>query len=832
MTKLSEATVLKICKTNFTDANTHRIVWDEKIKEWRRAYNAEPYGNEEPYKSQMVSRDIRRQSEWLVPTLVDPFTSTPNLISVEPIGVSDRSYARQQEVLLNTQFCRLFDRFNFMNIVARVADRDGTVIVMAGWEYDEAIEIVTEYKVQTADGSIIPLERYITLIEEVDQYQEASNKNITLDNFIERQQMEQEYQEIMPQAQQLFMQLQASEQQFAALQQQGVPTEQLEQAQAEIEMLNQQAQQMQAQLQELINRLQQPIIPDNTFNLPEVVALIKENYEEVVVIKNNPTAVVCRNEDIFIDPTCQGNINKAQFVVYRYETDLSTLRQSGKYTNLDKVRALETTDGAIQIPPSDEAGYMSPDESNFSFTDEPRQKLLVHEYWGNLDLDGDGIAEAITCAWVNDTIIRLSPNPYPDKKHPFLMLPFMAQPFHLYGESTAELTGDLQRLNTSAMRGIIDQISKGSDSQIGIKKGALGPADKQHFIRGENFEFNGTPNETFWQGNFPNINPSIWQTVQQFNSQIESMTGVRSFGQGIASNRESATATRGAMDATSNRRLYLVRNISENLIKPLLRKWLEYDKAFLDDVTVYNYTGDTVVEIRRDKLSTSFSLDINISTFEDNQMKSQQLAFLLQTYRGPDTDPEIAKMMMAEMFKLNRMWDMAARIEKYQPQPDPVQQKAQELELAKLQAEIDKLKSEAQHNLSRAAENEVDGFVKQAKAQLTAAQARKTQSDADLLDQKFLQQDVAPQENPNLKTQLDLMKQQEAIAKRQIDTLKTKVDIGKLSLDKEKFDFDKQKTLADLVIKDEELELYQQEINNKKELEKKKANDKKTSKTE
>lgn len=36
-------------------------------------------------------------------------------------------------------------------------------------------------------------------------------------------------------------------------------------------------------------------------------------------IKNHPTAVICRNEDIFIDPTCMDSLDKCQFIIYRYE---------------------------------------------------------------------------------------------------------------------------------------------------------------------------------------------------------------------------------------------------------------------------------------------------------------------------------------------------------------------------------------------------------------------------------------------------------------------------------------------------------------------------------
>ena len=42
--------------------------------------------------------------------------------------------------------------------------------------------------------------------------------------------------------------------------------------------------------------------------------------------------------------------------------------------------------------------------------------MVMYEYWGNYDINDDGIAEPIVCAWVGSTVIRLELNPYPDKK--------------------------------------------------------------------------------------------------------------------------------------------------------------------------------------------------------------------------------------------------------------------------------------------------------------------------------------------------------------------------------------------------------------------------------
>jgi hypothetical protein len=166
--------------------------------------------------------DIKRQSEWAHAALVDPFVGATDVIKCTPVTWEDREAARQNELLLNTQFCRQFDRYNFMTTAIKVLDMEATCVIQTGWEYeDEKISVDRE-------------------IVEVDE--------ITGEEYI-----------------------------------------------------------------------------------------AIEKVEETKVITNRPTAVVRRNEDVYVDPTCMGDHDKMQFVIVRYDTDLSTLKQDGRYKNLDKI---------------------------------------------------------------------------------------------------------------------------------------------------------------------------------------------------------------------------------------------------------------------------------------------------------------------------------------------------------------------------------------------------------------------------------------------------------------------------------------------------------------
>lgn len=601
--------ILQALKADLKSAETLRKDLDAKIEVWRNEYDGKPYGNEQKGKSSIVSRDIKKQDEWQHASIIDPFVSTADIIKATPITFEDKEAAIQNELILNTQFCRQFNRYNFMTKAVKVLSREGTAVIKTGWDYAEE-KVPKQYP------------------------------DIRINQF--------------------------------------------------------------GQLQH--------------FGMREV--------EEINILKNQPTATVCRNEDIFVDPTCMDNMDDCQFVIHRYETDYSTLKSDGRYKNLEK--AVNAGEGDSEID-----DFENEDDTQFVFSDKARKKIVVYEYWGNYDVNDDGIVEQVVCAWIGDTIIRLEDNPFPDKKPPFLIVPFNSVPFQMHGEANAEFISDNQKVKTAITRGIIDNMAQSNNAQKGIKKGALDGLNRKRFMNGQNFEFNGTKGD-FYDGSYNQIPSSAFDMIALMNNEIESITGTKSFSGGITGNSLGSTATgaRGALDATSTRRLNVVRNISENLVKPLMRKWMSYNSEFLNEEEVVRITNDEFVQIRRDDLDGKIDLDIHVSTAEDNAAKAQELAFMLQT--GQQTmDAAEVRMIRAEIARLQKMPDLAKRIEEYQPQPNPLEQKRAMLEIALLEAQV-------RNEMAKGMENAVDVELKKAKTSVEQAKARNTHSLTDQTDLNFL----------------------------------------------------------------------------------------------
>jgi hypothetical protein len=604
--------ILKALKGDLSSADTLRLQTVAKVEVWKKEYRGEPYGNEQNGKSKLVSRDIKRQDEWQHSSLKDPFLSTNDIIKAIPITAEDRPAAEQNELVLNYQFTRKFNRYRFITDAIKLLTTEGTLVVKTSWDYDdEEVEV---------DHPIFDL--------------------------------------------------------------------------------------------------------DLLTNQPIQVGT--KRVKELKVLKNKPYAETCRIEDIYIDPTCLGDIDKCQFIIHRYETDISTLRNSKKYKkeNLDKV-----SKNLIRNDPD----YEEQDDTNFEFKDDPRKKIIVHEYWGNFDIQETGIAKPIVCTWVNDIIIKLEDNPYPDKKIPFLVVANNSIPFEMTGEANAEIIGDNQKISTAIKRGIIDSMASSNNGQKGLRKGSLDTLNRKRFLGGKNFEYNTSP-EDFFEGQYNPIPASVFQVLEMNVNESDSLTGVKGFGGagGIEGGQlgSTARAAGGVLDAVSVRRLDIVRNVAENLIKPLMRKWMAYNFKFLNEEEVIRITNEEFVTIRRDDLQGQIDIEIEVSTAEDNSAKGERLSFLLQTL-GQSMDQEMRNLLMSQIAKLNKMPDLAKQLAEFQPTPDPLQVEIQQLE-------VQKLKSEIAERDSRTLENNADLRLKTANAVLAEARARGFDADTDLKDQEFI----------------------------------------------------------------------------------------------
>jgi hypothetical protein len=471
-----------------------------------------------------------------------------------------------------------------------------------------------------------------------------------------------------------------------------------------------------------------PIYKEQTVQDPQTGAFITQQVKvgtEIKVVEemteNNPVPEVCDIKKIIIDPTAKGDIDKANFIIHEYETNLSNLHKKGIYKNLELIK---TNNNRSTI---DEEN----DINNFNFEDKARKRLWVKEYWGYWDIDGDGKTEMIVVTYIDDIIIGLEVNPLPFNKLPFEICHYEPIQDSNYGEPDAEVIGENQENIGAVTRAMIDIIARSASGQEALPEGWLSPQNQRKYENGENYKYNPMihPKEAVYMHTPPEIPNSIFNFIQHQHNEVHEMVGKKPFSIGKIGSSTSATAIRGSLDATAKRELGVLRRYKKMLEK-VFGKMIELNRIFLTDKQMFRISNDKYLVVNREKMFGRFDIKIEVTTPEDVENKINKKSFLLQTL-GNTIPFEITKEMMADIAKLEEDPQAEKRLREYQPQPDPIAQQKAQLELSLLQWQIEMYKSSV-------AENSTDAQVNTAKVEELKAKTQKIMSEVDKIDLDFL----------------------------------------------------------------------------------------------
>ena len=491
---------------------------------------------------------------------------------------------------------------------------------------------------------------------------------------------------------------------------------------------------------------------------PMQIGVNQVEVEVPKIVKNQPKYEVCNNANIIIDPTCEGNIEDANFIIHEYDTSMAELKAeeyykdpetgevSGVYKNLNLIK---NKAGEVMYDEHKSEAY-----NEFKFTDKARQKLTAYEYWGYWDINGDDTLVSIVATWVGDVLIRLEENPFPHKRLPFSIATYMPVKKETMGEPDAELLRENQESIGKLTRAAHDITSEQAVGQEFIDE-TLFPniAVRQQYEKGNTVYYRAgmNPKNAIYKKDIAPVPASVFNMIQWQQADAESLTGTKAFSGGISGNAlgDSVGGVRSALDATSQRELSILRRLSE-LFKDMARLTIAMNQAYLSEEEVVRVTNEEFITVRRDDLAGEFDLEIDVSTPEKDEDTANKLNMLLQT-NAANMDPAEARIYRAKIAKLWKQPDLAKSIENYNPQPDPVQQQIQmmqlekaKLELSVLSKQIEEMDSRIIERVSRTEENAYDRVLKDAKTKETLAKAELLIEQADALANEFIK-DVSGQ---------------------------------------------------------------------------------------
>jgi hypothetical protein len=417
------------------------------------------------------------------------------------------------------------------------------------------------------------------------------------------------------------------------------------------------------------------------------------------IIKNHPTAQIIDLMNLFVDPSCNGKLGDARFMAYSFETSKGELRADGRYKNIDHITVSTNASAA-----SGEAQHNTTTPNNFQFSDEERKRFVAYKMYALWDIENDGQLKPIVAVWANGVMLQLEASPFSDEEFPFVVIPVNPIPKKWHGEPDGELLIEQQKTVGALTRGMIDLLGRSANGQQGMPKQFLDAPNRRKFDDGEDYEYTpnmGNPLDLIIMHKYPEIPQSAMALLQQQLQDAESHTGIQSWGQGVNSGSmgDVAAGIKGALAASAKREMSILRRYASGVAK-IGQKFLSMSKDFLSDEEIIRVTNDNFVAITREGIDGKYDVTVNVSSAEEDNLKAQELAFMLQTV-GPNTDFNITKKMMAEVARLRKMPELAHDITNFQPQPDPLAVAEAEAKVAKLEAETRAENARAEYYLAQ-----------------------------------------------------------------------------------------------------------------------------------
>lgn len=722
-----------------------------------KRFYGEPYGNEEDGRSQVVMRDVQEVVEWLLPAQLKIFMSGDQVVEFQPRGPEDEKIAKQRTEYINYVFQQ--DNNGFLVLYTALKDafiqKNGVVKVY----YDpHALD-----ETRTVEG--IDDDAYLILVDDPDI--EIIQHTEYLDPNGSDETAGADAGPVPPAA-------------GGAL---GVETGPVTAGALPLPAAGVASQapvmapptETPFQTPGAMPGMAQPGLPPSPTPAPAGPAILHD------VKYRKSGGKVC------IEPIPPENwlvsrrateIRTAPYVADQKKKSISDCIAEGLITK-DEAETLPLGGGESPgLTGEAETRRTVPDDDGDADADREgvMREVWVTDHYIQVDADEDGIAERLRIVTIGATTNIVlqeeweGPPPYASGS-PILV------PHRIIGQSIADQISDIQLINTTLMRQMLDNLYRTNNPRY-----AGNGVDQDDWYSpnpGQLVKTDGNPNETLREITIPFTAGASLPVMEYIATLRENRTGVTRYNQGIDANSLNKTASgiTQIMNASQQRVELIARIFAETFIKPLF--------MLIDHCVTKYQNKERIIRIRNEwvpvdprQWESNFDMTINVGLGTGN--KDQQLihlqniaamqAQIIQAqggWEGPIVTKDNVYETMSRMtvnagFKNPEAFFTDPAKEPEQPPapppPDPEMVKVQQ------QGEIEKAK------LAQQAQND------QAKL---ALEVEKTKAEMQLEWQKANAQIVMQKEQGALKAQADREKMQgDQELKREVAANKSQIIVG------------------------------------------------------
>lgn len=346
-------------------------------------------------------------------------------------------------------------------------------------------------------------------------------------------------------------------------------------------------------------------------------------------------------------------------------------------------------------------------------------QLLVEE--ADPAEDMDSLVEAIVIIADGCKVLQAIPNPFIMKDRSIVAAPFEKVPGRFWGRGVMEKGYNPQKALDGEVRMRMDVMAIIGNPMIGIDATALPRGFDMRVRPGKAWMTNGPPKDAIHPIVFPGLDPASFNQTSEMERMVQMGTGAMDTATPLRENRRNETASGASMIAGTfvKRAKRALRTINQDFIEPLIQKvvWrkLQYDPQRYEgafDFRVVSTLGIIAREMEQGQLTSMIGL---LPPGSPAQLVAVKAIF------DSTSSPYKAEMVAAVTSMM---------------QPDPKQQQmqelAQQLQMAQLQGEVQKLGSETMKNLADVELKKGQTIKAIAEAQAAAAQPGVDQAQVQL----------------------------------------------------------------------------------------------------
>lgn len=399
--------------------------------------------------------------------------------------------------------------------------------------------------------------------------------------------------------------------------------------------------------------------------------------KKYVVTKRQPGVETLDILDVYMDPDATTEQN-GRGVFLRSWISKEELKEGSQgrfpiYSNVDKLTSTEDG-GNPESYSESRSRRLSPRGLSIS-TKEKSQEIELLEFWGKMDIDGDGIKEECQIVVANrQTIVRAIANPFHHQNRPIVRSVMFPIPGELYGLGIIEpVLSQLDELDT-IKRQHMDNNNIAINGMWQVDPTA--DVELDTLISAPNQVILSSPLDAVKKLDQPNILVNAAQEAQLLQNDIESATTPASV-QGTPDSGRLGRTARGAqlIIGQALEKFGMSTKITEEMmLKPLLEMFYALDLQFIDDEDVlrspllYKEIADMELAPEDIRANIQFKL-AGISDLVGSEAKINQLIAFKNTFADVLT-PESNQALAQKMFRLQGFNPDEIQLSAAQPAPD------------------------------------------------------------------------------------------------------------------------------------------------------------------